>query len=181
MSRILFTLWDGGGNSPPVLSVAGGLVDQGHDVRVLADPSLRSAVVRSGARHLPWATAPQRESEDPDTEFVRDYEARTPLGGPARLRDRLLVGAAPAFAKDTMAEIRREPVDAVVSENLLLGTQVAAVAAGVPSISIVPTYIPERFRGSPRSASVLALVTTGSGVREIGSPRPWGPASGTGG
>ena len=47
MSRILITLWDGGGNSPPVLSVARALVDRGHDVRVLADQSLGNAV---GAR-----------------------------------------------------------------------------------------------------------------------------------
>ncbi|HET6831941.1 MAG TPA: hypothetical protein VFH44_11395, partial [Solirubrobacterales bacterium] len=85
MSRLLFTLWDGGGNSPPVLSVAGALVERGHDVRVLADPSLRDAVLGSGARHLPWTTAPHRATPDPETVFVRDFEARTPLGAMARI------------------------------------------------------------------------------------------------
>jgi UDP:flavonoid glycosyltransferase YjiC (YdhE family) len=149
MSRLLFTLWDGGGNSPPVLSVAGALVERGHDVRVLADPSLRGAVAGSGARHVPWTTAPQRASSDPSTEFIRDFEARTPLGASARIRDRLLVGAAPAFARDTLAEIRREPVDAVLSENLLLGSQVAAVHAGVANISVVPNIYPGRVPGVP--------------------------------
>lgn len=149
MSRILFTLWDGGGNSPPVLSVAGALVDRGHDVRVLADPSLRDAVVRSGAQHLPWTTAPQRDSGDPSTEFVRDFEARTPLGATARLRDRLLVGAASAFADDTLTETRREPVDAVVSENLLLGSQIAALRAGAVNISICPNIYPGPVPGVP--------------------------------
>lgn len=149
MSRILITLWDGGGNSPPVLSVARALVDRGHDVRVLADQSLGDAVVRAGARHLPWSTAPQRQSEDPGTEFIRDFEARTPLGATARLRDRLLVGAAPAFAIDTVTEIRREPTDAVISENLLLGSQIAAAGAGVVSISIVPNIYPGRVPGVP--------------------------------
>jgi hypothetical protein len=149
MSRLLFTLWDGGGNSPPVLSVAAALVDRGHDVRVLADPSLREAIAGSGARHVPWTTAPQRASADPSTEFVRDFEARTPLGASARIRDRLLVGAAPAFARDTLAEIRREPVDAVLSENLLLGSQVAAAHAGVANISVVPNIYPGRVPGVP--------------------------------
>jgi MGT family glycosyltransferase len=149
VSRILFTLWDGGGNSPPVLSVAGALVGRGHDVRVLADRSLREAVGRSGARHLPWSSAPQRETSDPETEFIRDFEARTPLGATARLRDRLLVGAAPEFAADTLAEIRRDPVDAVVSENLLLGSQIAAAGAGVPNVSIVPNIYPGEVPGVP--------------------------------
>ena len=52
--------------------------------------------------------------------------------------DRLIVGAAPAFAADTLVEIGREAADVVVSENLLLGSQVAAIGAGVPSASIVP-------------------------------------------
>jgi MGT family glycosyltransferase len=149
MSRILFTLWDGGGNSPPVLSVASALVERGHDVRVLADRSLRDAVERSGARHVPWTSAPQRDSADPSTEFVRDSEARTPLGATARLRDRLIVGAAPAFAADTLAEIAREPTDVVVSENLLLGSQIAAIGAGVPSASIVPNIYPGAVPGVP--------------------------------
>ena len=142
MSRILFTLWDGGGNSPPVLSVAGALAGRGHDVRVLADASLRDAVERSGARHVPWTTAPQRASADPSTEFVRDSEARTPLGATARLRDRLIVGPARAFAADTLAELAREPADALVAENLLLGSQIAAIGAGVPTASIVPNIYP---------------------------------------
>jgi len=149
VSRLLFTLWDGGGNSPPVLSVVAALVDRGHDVRVLADRSLGDAVVASGAEHVPWSIAPQRDSADPETEFVRDYEARTPLGAVARLRDRLIIGAAPAFAADTLAEIRRERTDAVVFENLLLGSQIAAAGAGVVAISLVPNIYPGRVPGVP--------------------------------
>jgi UDP:flavonoid glycosyltransferase YjiC (YdhE family) len=149
VSRILFTLWDGGGNSPPVLSVAGALLERGHDVRVLADRSLRDAVERSGARHVAWTTAPQRDSADPATEFVRDSEARTPLGATARLRDRLIVGAAPAFAADTLAEIASEPAELVAPENLLLGSQVAAIGAGIPTASIVPNIYPGEVPGVP--------------------------------
>jgi len=149
MSSFLFTLWDGGGNTPPVLSIAGALVGRGHDVRVLADRSLADAVGRSGARHVPWTTAPQRASGDPETEFIRDYEPRTPFGASARIRDRLIVDPAPAFARDTMAEITTAPVDTVVSENLLFGSQIAAASAGVPSISLVPNIYPGTVPGVP--------------------------------
>lgn len=149
MSRLLLTLWDGGGNSPPVLGVAAALARRGHDVRVLADRSLGAAVDASGALHVPWRAAPQRASSDPRTEFVRDFEPRTPLGASARLRDRLIVGAAPAFAADTLAEIRREPVDAVISEVLLIGSQIAAVASGAPNVTLVPNVYPGEVPGVP--------------------------------
>jgi len=149
MSRFLLTLWDGGGNSPPVLSVAAALTARGHDVRVMADPALRKDVLATGARHLPWATAPQRNSTDVSTEFIRDFEARTPMGATARLRDRLIIGPAAQFAADTSTEVRREPADAVVSEVLLMGSQLAAEAAGLPSISLVPNVYPGPVPGVP--------------------------------
>jgi MGT family glycosyltransferase len=148
MSRLLFTLWDGGGNSPPVLSVVRALVDRGHDVRVLADPVLAEDVLATGARHLTWTTAPQRTSRT-EPEIIRDYEARTPLGETSRLRDNLIIGPAPRFADDTIAELRREPADAVVSEALLLGSQVAAEAEGLPNIALVPNIYPGAVPGVP--------------------------------
>lgn len=149
MGRILIALWDGGGNSPPVLSLAGALVGRGHDVRVIADRSLSAAVERSGADHIEWDTAPQRSSAHPDTEFIRDYEARTPSGAVGRLRDRLIVGPARAFMEDTQSAIERFRPDVVLVENLLLGSQIAAEASGLPCISLVPNIYPGRVTGSP--------------------------------
>lgn len=149
MSRFLFTLWDGGGNVPPVLSVARSLVRRGHDVRVIADPMLRDDVQAIGARHRPWTTAPQRHQRTVATEFVRDFEARTPIGATVRLRDRLAVGPAAAFALDTREELRREPADVVVPEMLLIGSYIAAEAAGVPSAVLVPNIYPGEVAGHP--------------------------------
>lgn len=149
MSRFLFTLWDGGGNAPPVLSVAAALVDRGHDVRVLADPVLREDVLAAGARHRPWATAPQRLERAVSTEFVRDFEASTPTGAMARVRDRLVIGPAPAFARDTLEELDRESADVVVSEMLLMGCHIAAEVAGVPSVLLVPNVYPGDVHGRP--------------------------------
>lgn len=149
MSRLLFTLWDGGGNVPPVVSLAGALSARGHEVAVLADLSLEETVTSSGARHLPWTTAPQRSGPDPSTEFVRDFEPGTPLGASARIRDRLIVDPAANFARDTLEAIRQQGSEAVISENLLLGCQIAATSAGVPSVSVVPNIYPGKVPGVP--------------------------------
>lgn len=149
MSRILITLWDGGGNVPPILGLAGDLASRGHEVSVLADPSLGDAVAGSGARHLPWTTAPHRASLDPSTEFIRDFEPLTPLGAAARIRDRLIVEPAGAFADDTLGAIREVDAKAVVSDVLLLGSQVAATSAGLPNLTVAPNIYPGIVPGTP--------------------------------
>lgn len=149
MSRLLFTLWDGGGNVPPILGLAGDLAARGHEVSVIADPSLGDAVTRSGARHLPWVTAPHRASPDPSTEFIRDFEPLTPLGAAGRIRDRLIVEPAEAFARDTFGAIREVEPEVVVSDVLLLGSQVAATSAGLPNLTVAPNIYPGMVPGVP--------------------------------
>ncbi len=148
--RFLFTAWDGGGALPPLLSMAHGLLARGHDVRVLGDPVLEDEIVNAGAVFRPWTTAPHRTSRaDPSTEVVRDWEARTPLGAFARMRDRLLCGPAAAYARDTLAELDREPTDVVVAEHLLAGVGIAAEARGVPLAVSMPNILLLPRRGVP--------------------------------
>jgi MGT family glycosyltransferase len=145
MARFLLCLWDGGGSVPPTLDVAAALTRRGHDVRVLADPVLRPDVEASGAAFVAWTTAPHRDDHTPASEFIRDWEPRTPMGGLARIRDRLVTGPAARFAADVRAELRQRPADVVAPELLLLGAGVGAQAAGVPvcvlstTIHVVPT------------------------------------------
>ncbi len=83
--RFLFVLWDGGGNVPLQLGLAQGLVERGHDVRILTENSLASDVAAAGCRFEPFVAAPNRASRDQD--LVCDSQARTPLGAFARARD----------------------------------------------------------------------------------------------
>jgi len=148
--RFLFATWDGGGAVPPLLSVAGALTARGHEVRVLGDPVLADEVAATGAQFRPWTMAPHRTSrEDPGTEVVRDWEAKTPLGAFARLRDRLIFGPAGLFASDTLAELAKQPADAVVTDHLLAGVGVAAEARTVPLALCVPNVLPLPRRGVP--------------------------------
>jgi MGT family glycosyltransferase len=137
MTKILMTTWDGAGTTPPLMSVASALVARGHEVRVLADPVLRSDVEATGAEHVSWTRAPHRRSTDLDSHFVRDWEAGPE--GFACMRDNLAVGPASAFAADVREEIIRSNSEVVLTELLLFGPQVAAEAAGVPYVVLNPT------------------------------------------
>jgi MGT family glycosyltransferase len=134
---VLFALWEGGGNAPPQLSVAGALVDRGHRVRVLADAILREEVEAIGAEHVAWTRAPQRTTWDPSGVIIKDYEARTPAGAFARVRDGIVTGPSAAYAADTLEEVERRRPDVLVRDYLLPGPGIAAEAAGVPTVVLV--------------------------------------------
>ncbi|MEV0587441.1 glycosyltransferase [Nonomuraea sp. NPDC050310] len=145
----LFATWAGGGAVPPVLSIARALRERGHTVRVLADASLRDEVVAGGLEHVPWTTAPQGDASDPAKDVIKDFEARTPLGAFARLRDRIVCGPAIDYARDTLAELRARPADVLVAEHMLLGVFTGGEAAGIPLVSLVTTIYPLPTPGAP--------------------------------
>jgi MGT family glycosyltransferase len=132
MSKFLFTLWEGGGETPPILSIVRATVDAGHDVTVLADDVLGPDVEATGAEWIPWATAPNKGSYSPDEDLARDWEAKTPLGAFQRFRDGIAFGPAARYARDTAAEIARRRPDVVVNPTLMFGAQAATEASGIP-------------------------------------------------
>jgi MGT family glycosyltransferase len=131
----LFVFWEGGGNVPVQLALAKGLVERGHEVRVLTEDCLAAEVAAAGCRFEPFVEAPNRANRTED--LVRDSEARTPLGAFARARDRVVMGPAAAYAHDTRAALEREPVDAMASDYMLFGPPIAAERAGVPTALLV--------------------------------------------
>lgn len=145
----LFALWAGGGAVPPALSVIRALRERGHHVRALADKSLHDEVAAAGGEPIGWTTAPQGDPSDPQADLIRDFEARTPLGEFARLRDRIACGPAADYARDTLAELRANPADVLVAEHILLGVLTAGEAAGVPVASLVTTLYPLPAAGAP--------------------------------
>ena len=138
MTDLLMTTWDGGGTTPPLMSVARALVARGHRLRVLADPVLRADVEATGAEFVSWTRAPHRLERSYGDHFVRDWGV-DPAEGFARMRDRLALGPAAAYAADVREELERRPAAALLTELLLFGPQVAAEAAGIPCIVLNPT------------------------------------------
>src|SRR5262249_12720315 len=85
----------------------------------------------------------------PQADFIRDWEARSPLEALARLQDRLMYGPARAYAEDTLAELEREPADAMVINYCLYGAIAAAEKARVPHAILAPGLLEVHAPGVP--------------------------------
>ena len=117
MGHYLFTMWDGGGNLPPELTVARQLVEAGHAVSVLGDPVLAPDALAAGAREVrAWIDAPHHVTRRAEDDYTRDWAQRTPMGVLAALMDTLIVGPAPRFA----AEAREVPFTVLVPNIVAL-------------------------------------------------------------
>jgi len=147
--RVLQVIWDGGGNTAPQLAIARALVNRGHEVRVLAHDVQREKVAATGAEFAAYRHAPQADGSRPETDLLRDWEARTPVGAFARVRDRLMYGPAGLFARDVIDLLASWPADVVAWDYLLLGGGLGAEQAGVPSAAVVHQVYPLPAEGVP--------------------------------
>lgn len=129
-ASFLFTTWEGGGVVGPVLTVARGLADRGHQVRVMCESASRDQVEAAGLAFRPWKLAPNRPDRSRESCPLRDWEATTPQDGVARVIDHLMVGPAWDYARDVIAELDREPADVVVTSEMLPGVMAACESRG---------------------------------------------------
>ena len=138
----LFALVDGGGTVPPELGTARRLLERGHRVTVLAEDSMESDVLATGAAFIRWTAAPNRPSRRPEDDPYRDWECSNPLALFARLLDRQLIGPAPGYAQDMAAAIDTVEPDLAVCSFFAIGAMVAAQAREVPFDVFFPnTYL----------------------------------------
>jgi MGT family glycosyltransferase len=142
-------LWDGGGNVPPQLAIAGELVRRGHQVRVLGHRVQGPRVEATGAEFSAYELAPDADASRPETDLIRDWEARTPIGAFAKTRDNLMYGPALAFARDVIAELERHPADVATFDYLLVGAAIGIERAAIPSAALIHTIYPLPAEGVP--------------------------------
>ncbi len=148
MSRYLFTMIDAGGNVPPELAAARGLIERGHDVTIIGDPTIADEAAAIGARLRVWRQARQRPSRRREDDLIRDYELRTPSQQVGLMRE-ILFGWAPGYAADTTEALASEEFDALASCFFLVGAQIAAEARGLPYAVLVPNLWGEPGTGLP--------------------------------
>lgn len=146
---VLMVLWDGGGNVPPQLGIARRLLERGHSVRMLAHRSLRERIEAAGAEFVPYRSAPEGDASSPETDLMRDWAARTPIGAAAAIRDNVMYGPVAEFARDTAAEIDRRRPDAMTVDLIVQGGFVAAEARGVPAAALIHFVYPLPAPGVP--------------------------------
>src|SRR5687768_9237553 len=114
--QVLMALWDGGGTVPVELGTARRLVEAGHRVTAIAEPSMEAAVRRAGARFTSWRTAPY-----PAQEAIADWECTTPVSLFGRLLNRLVTGPSARYAADVRAVAVEDAYDAAVVDFALMG------------------------------------------------------------
>jgi MGT family glycosyltransferase len=136
--RYLAALADGGGTVPPELGAIRALVARGHRVTVLADDSMEPEVRTTGAEFRRWTRATNRPDRRPEHDPLRDWEVKNPLQLFDRLIERQLVGPAPAYAADLDDAIGAERPDVVLCSQFTLGAMVAAEAARIPFVVLMP-------------------------------------------
>ncbi len=130
-------------------AIAAELLARGHGVRVVGPGCRRQSYESLGARFEAYEHAPEHDASARETDIVRDWEARTPLGAFARMRDNLMFGPAAAFAREIDAAVERErPVGAVI-DYMLTGAAAGARRAGVPAAGLVHNVYPLPADGVP--------------------------------
>jgi MGT family glycosyltransferase len=136
-ARFLLAVIDGGGTVPPTLGLAAALVRRGHQVRVLADPTVEPAARAAGCAFTPWRAAPHFDSLAEQTALIGSMEARNPLGQFRAARDLLICGPADRFAADVLTTLDEHPADAILADAAIPGILIGAEAAGLPTAALM--------------------------------------------
>jgi UDP:flavonoid glycosyltransferase YjiC (YdhE family) len=133
-ARVLFVTHDAGGTIPPVLAVAEALIDEGHDVTILSQPSVRVRAAAVGARFVAFRSLP-------------DYDRRRRLEEQLELTLPAITGA--AIGDDVVATAGELAPDVIVVDPNLAGAHAAAEVlpsrSGVLLHSLYRTYVDRWF------------------------------------
>ncbi len=123
---------EGGGHVQPMMLVAAGLRERGHQVLLISDACNAPEAALMGLPFRPWRHAPSRPDKTAASDLLRDWEADNPAEGIQRLCQRIIAGPSALYARDVLEALEAAPFDAVVTQELLFGAMMAAEASGVP-------------------------------------------------
>src|SRR3712207_6445428 len=147
--RFLLAIIDGGGTVPPALAVAAGLVHRGHQVRVLADPTVEAGAQSAGCTFTSWQAAPHVDSVAEQTKLIAAMESRSPWGQFVAARDLLICGPADKFAADLRSTAEQWSVDAILAEAAIPGILISAESTGLPTAALMPNIYVRPTPGLP--------------------------------
>ncbi len=172
LRRFLMTVWDGGGNVPPELGVAGRLIARGHSVHVLGDPTVAPAAEAAGCSFSPWVRAPHRATHSLSDDPLKDWEDNDPLETLRHLRDQLMSGPASEFADETATAIATFQPDALLADSNMFGSVIAAQEAGLPIAVLIPNIweIPTPGTGERAVLAITNRVVKG-GLPDLNAAR----------
>ncbi len=139
--RFLLTVSDAGDTVPPGLSLAAELVRRGHQVRVLADPTIETSARSAGCTFSPWQEAPHFNSRGEQTALIAALEGGNPYRAFRAGKDYAGKAASSRFACDVISTVRDFPADAILADALP-GILIGAQATRRPTAALVAqTYV----------------------------------------
>jgi MGT family glycosyltransferase len=147
--RVFQTLLAFSGNAPPQLALTRELVERGHEVRVVAHSAAQARIERTGAEFVAirrWL--PDLDITHPETDPIRDWEARTSLGAAKRMRDAPIAPLRDA-TRENVELLDDWSADVVVFDWLFIAAAVAAEHTGTPAVALVHCPYPLPVRGAP--------------------------------
>jgi MGT family glycosyltransferase len=147
--RVFQTLLAFSGNAPPQLALTRELVERGHEVHVVAHSAARARIERTGAEFVAirkWL--PDLDITRPETDPIRDWEARTPLGAAKRMRDAPIAPLRDAV-RENVELLDDWGADVVLFDWLFIAAPVAAEHVGIPAVALVHCPYPLPVRGAP--------------------------------
>jgi UDP:flavonoid glycosyltransferase YjiC (YdhE family) len=152
MSEIVVVTWDGGGNVPPALAIAGELASRGHRIRVLGHRTQRAAIEEAGFTAVA-------------VEHAREFSA----GGTHTDRELVATFGDRGMGRDLLAELARHPADLVLVDTLSFGALEAVRASGT-RYAVLEHFYDTYLQGLLRGPLGLALrargMRPGRAVRE---------------
>ncbi len=148
--RVFQTLLAFGGNAQPQLAVTRRLVENGHDVQVLAHRAARERVEATGADFMPFRRVqPDLDMTRRESDTLRDWQTRTRLGAGVRLLRNGLFAFVVGVGRECAEMLAEWPADVVVFDWMLSGAAVAAQGAGMPAAALVHCPYPLPVPGAP--------------------------------
>jgi hypothetical protein len=139
-ARFLMAIIDAGGTVPPALGLAADLVRRGHQVRVLADPTIEASSRSAGCAFSSWRDAPHVNSVAEQTAMVAAMESGNPIRALRAIRGYAGKAMTSRFAGDVVATVRDFPADAILADGLP-GILIAAHSTGLPTgVLLAQTY-----------------------------------------
>jgi hypothetical protein len=127
VGEVLVVTWDGGGNVPPALGIAGELVRRGHRVRFLGHERQRSSVEEAGFGFEAYRHA-------------RPYSAIEPLPTPKAIVAIFGMFTDGGPGVDLRELFGRQPADLLVIDGMSLGALKAAYGLSVPVVALMHIY-----------------------------------------
>jgi MGT family glycosyltransferase len=141
--RLLIAMIDGGGTVPPTLGVAAELVRRGHQVRVLADPTVATDARMAGCAFSEWREAPHFNTREEQSALLAAFESRNPYRAVKAVRNYAGDGMTGRFAREVISTTREFGADAILAEALVPGMIIGGLASGVPTAALMANiYLP---------------------------------------